>query len=56
MAISRSFKFGGGYRQMFGDVTIREVQIHIKKHFKKQKKYTELGGRVSSLNWGSLPP
>jgi len=34
---------------------MRKAQIDIKKHFKTEKIYTELGGVVSQLR-GSIPP
>jgi len=42
----------GGIDKCLGGVNMRKVQIYIKKHFKKGKNYTELGGGVSSLNFG----
>jgi len=35
---------------------MHKAQIYIKKHYKIEKNYTELGGGVSPLNWGDQYP
>jgi len=45
---------GGGIEKYLGSVNMRKAQIYIKKQVKTEK--MTLSWRVSSLNWGSLPP